>query len=593
MMFVIALVVLFGKAEASFMMVELGIPNLRDGNLAFGDFDNDGDLDLMTLGSHTYQGMNSTQARLYRNIGNWQFIDTGFEFGDFVQGGVSWADFNNDGWLDVVLSGAESISGYSKPIKLFQNDAGQGFIAVDFTFHNTSNSNHIWADVDNDFDMDLIIIGRVSNVFMFGDLCMYYNLGNGEFQYDSLAALPNFLGSETGYLSAVDFNRDGYLDLTIGAIRVYGGTGSSRTIAWRRTSTGTYESVFGNEIGGGGGFQWFDYDCDGTLDFLYTGYQANIGDATILLLNENGLFTNTTHSFPATEDGDLATADYDNDGDADIFITGGTFLSALANLYRNDGSGIFTEAGQGLQPVYRSYAFWVDIDNDNDLDLAYTGYDGYGWTMFYRNENVVQNQPPSAPVLSYDQVNGFVISGATDSVTPQHSLTYDLKIGTSPGAADVYHPMADLETGFRKVPGPGRPSFREHRLTAGGIYYASAQAIDGGFMGSIWGPEIVIDLSVALDDQIQNIPSPAMYPNPFSDQINIRLAALPSNNIKAEIYNIRGQKIRCLKAQNASGVTNYTWDGMDESGLRVSNGVYYLRLAHNKHINTSKILLIK
>jgi hypothetical protein len=153
--------------------------------------------------------------------------------------------------------------------------------------------------------------------------------------------------------------------------------------------------------------------------------------------------------------------------------------------------------------------------------------------------------------------------------------------------------MADLETGFRKVPGPGRPSFREHRLTAGGIYYASAQAIDGGFMGSIWGPEIVIDLSVALDDQIQNIPSPAMYPNPFSDQINIRLAALPSNNIKAEIYNIRGQKIRCLKAQNASGVTNYTWDGMDESGLRVSNGVYYLRLAHNKHINTSKILLIK
>jgi hypothetical protein len=586
-MWIIALLSMFGKAEASFIMVEPGVPYHNWGNLAFGDFDNDGDLDVITIGDHTYQGVYSRQAVLFRNEGNWQFTHTDFVFGEFVSGGVAWADFNNDGWLDVILSGAQFTSGINRPIKLFQNNAGQSFSLVDQTFHDTSYSNLIWADVDNDFDMDIITLGALGTS---SDLCIYYNLGNGEFQYDPISYLPNFISAYTGYLSTIDFNRDGYLDLSVGAAKAIGGIYSPKTLVWRRTPSGIYESVFGDDIGGGYGFAWFDYDCDGDLDFLYTGYQDNIGADTVLLLNEHSLYMVADNCFPPIDNGDLAAADYDNDGDEDLFFSGGHSLSTVSNLYRNDGSGVFTDADLGLQPVCESYAFWADLDNDSDLDLIYTGD---GWTMFYRNDVQVPNQPPSAPVLSYSPEGGFVISGAIDSATPQPALTYDLRIGTSPGAADIYHPMADLETGYRRVTGPGRPCFTAHRLPAGYIYYASAQAIDGGFMGSAWGPEIVIDLSVATDDQLQAPLVPKIYPNPFSDLVNIRIDALPSPNLSAGIYNLRGQMIRGLHAQNGNSETNLGWDGRDEQGNRVSNGIYYLRLIQNGHTTAHKILLIR
>ncbi len=406
---VFMLVMAIGLVNASFIMVEPGVPMLGNANLAFGDYDNDGDLDLITIGSHRIEGVPSNQARLYRNDGNWQFSLTDFVFGDFVSGGVSWGDFDNDGWLDVVLSGSPFASAFAASMTLFRNNAGQGFTQVAYPFHNRAYSNHVWADVDNDFDLDIIAIGNNRSLDMFGDLGIYFNHGAGAFQYDTLPYLPDFLASFTGYLSATDFDRDGYLDLSVSAARVYGGIASSGTRVWRQTTSGLYEDFLGNEIGGGSGFEWFDYDSDGDLDFVYTGYQANIGDATILLRSYDGAFASVQHSFPNISDGDVVAADYDNDGYEDLFITGGISMSTIANLYRNLGNRNFLEAGLGLQPVGRSYAFWADLDNDNDLDLIYTGRAMDNYTMFYRNDTATPNQAPSPPNLSYSPDSGFTI----------------------------------------------------------------------------------------------------------------------------------------------------------------------------------------
>jgi hypothetical protein len=587
-------VLLLSIAEASFIMVETGVPNLDDGNLAFGDYDKDGDLDIMTIGLHQFQGVSSSQARLYRNDGNWQFTESGFVFDNFVSGGVSFVDYDNDGWLDIALSGSPYIAAISGQVTLFHNNAGLSFTPVDFPFYNYRHCNHICADVDNDFDLDFLIIGSNLTLDMYGDLCIYYNLGNGEFQYDSLSGLPNFTISRSGYISAIDFDRDGYHDLSIGAGRIYGGISSPRTQVWRRTPFGIYESVFGDDIGGGSGFQWFDYDNDGDLDFLYTGYQNNLGPTTLLYSKDNGLYVNIPHTFPNIMAGDVAAADYDNDGDEDIFVTGegSSAFSTIASLYRNDGNAVFIETNLGLHPVEESYACWVDLDNDGDLDLAYTEI-WNGWTMFYRNDTTVQNQQPTAPTLNYDIENGFSFSGAIDSATPPHALTYDLRIGTSPGAADVYHPMADLVSGYRRIPGAGRPSFNKHQLTPGKVYYAAAQAIDGCFAGSAWGEEITIDLSVGNDDQLQAPLNMQMYPNPFSSKINISYKAQPSTSSEAGIYNLRGQFVCNLHSYLKGESFELSWDGKNESGIQVSNGVYVLRLKQDGKLSAHKIVLIK
>lgn len=576
--------------RASFIMVEPGVPMLSYGNLAFGDYDNDGDLDLLTIGSYSWDGVSSNQAKLFRNDGNWQYTLTQHTFGNFVYGCASWGDYDNDGWLDVVISGSSSIGSTSSLMILFHNNAGTSFTHAPYTFYNRSNSSHVWADVDNDFDLDLIVIGTSSTLGMFGDLCIYYNLGNEEFLYNTLPALPNFLGWP-GYLDATDFDRDGYLDLSIGANRVYGGIGSAKTLVLRQSSLGTYENIFEDDIGGGGGHAWFDHDNDGDLDYIYTGYQNNIGSDTVLMRNNNGTYMNASHSFPSTN-GEIATADYDNDGDEDVLIMG-QMGGAFTYLYRNDDNGVFTEAGNGFQSMYRSNAFWIDIDNDSDLDLAYTGDMMGSYTMFYRNDTTTQNLPPTPPTLSYSAENGFIFSGSIDSVTPQHALTYDLRIGTSTGATDVYHPMANPITGYRRIEGPGRPSFLAHRLPNGYIYYASAQAIDGGFMGSAWGPEIVIDLTVGNEDPIQAITEFQIYPNPFSNKLTIHREKAPVSDLKASIYNLKGQFIKQLEFSGKDNETRMYWDGRDVHGKSSANGVYYLQISESGKTSVHKVLLIR
>lgn len=578
------------QAGAALMMVEPGVPYLNNGNLAFGDYDNDGDLDIITVGSHRLNGIFSTQSRLFRNDGNWLFSPTDFQFGSFIDGDASWGDYDKDGWLDVAISGSPNIASVSGSMQLFHNDQGQGFTPVDYEFHDRSQSCHQWADMDNDFDMDLVCTGSNITLNWLADLCIYDNLGGGEFSHDPLPGLGDFAAIPTCYLRTTDFNRDGYHDISVSGAKSYGGYYSPMTMIWQQLPGGGYSSLFNYDLYGGGGLCWFDYDVDNDLDLVYNGYKIDLGDVTTLLLNMGNFYSNTLHSFPNT-DGAMEAADYDNDGDDDIFITGGISMSCVASVFANDGDGSFALQDYGLHPLGETMAFWVDLDNDCDLDLAYTGRGMDDATMFYRNDGSVPNQAPTPPLLSYIPVSGFSFSGATDSETPQLSLTYDLRIGTSPGAADFYCPPADLITGFRRIAGPGRPDFSAYRLPEGRTYYASAQSIDGAFMGSAWSPELVIDLEVAAHDELQ-IPAVQVYPNPCSESLNLKAAG--NERFTAEIFNIRGQKLANLNnVHSDKGEMLITWNGFSDAGTKVSSGIYLVRISFANHIQTHRILLLR
>ncbi|GAG12566.1 unnamed protein product, partial [marine sediment metagenome] len=110
-------------------------------------------------------------------------------------------------------------------------------------------------------------------------------------------------------------------------------------------------------------YTWGDYNNDGFSDLLIPGKPTklfkNCGDNS---------FSEVSTSLPSVSYGAAAWGDYDNDGDLDIAITGGinsSTLPAISRIYRNDGSGIFTEQTQiSLDSVYYSAIDWGDYNND-------------------------------------------------------------------------------------------------------------------------------------------------------------------------------------------------------------------------------------
>jgi len=120
-----------------------------------------------------------------------------------------------------------------------------------------------------------------------------------------------------------------------------------------------------------------DIDNDGDLDLLF---QGGVGARQLFRNNIVGIgsmtFTNITASYgpvvPDTEGWSAAWADYDGDGDVDVFLGETNGGSARGDLFRNDLGVRFTDVSTstGLNdPGFAQNVAWCDVDNDSDLDL--------------------------------------------------------------------------------------------------------------------------------------------------------------------------------------------------------------------------------
>ena len=137
----------------------------------------------------------------------------------------------------------------------------------------------------------------------------------------------------------------------------------------------------------GSGAAFLDYDNDGDLDLYIVngaalpGFQAAVPPTNLLYQNNrNGTFTDVTAAADVGDTGygmGCVAADYDNDGDADLYVT--NFGENL--LYRNNGDGTFTDAtahaGVGNGQKWSSSCAFVDYDHDGNLDLYVVNYLDY------------------------------------------------------------------------------------------------------------------------------------------------------------------------------------------------------------------------
>jgi len=332
--------------------------------VAWGDFDNDGDLDL-------YLANHNSANKLFRNEGAGVFVDaTGDPMGDDGTGfGVAWGDYDNDGDLDLYLSN------FNLANNLFRND-GDG-IFVDVTsgpLGDTGSGQGVaWADYDGDGDLDLYLIntGQANKLFR--------NEGGGTFA-DATSAPLDDAGSGSS-LAWGDYDNDGDPDLYLALF--------PNDKLLRNEGGGAFVDVTSsplNDTGNAKGVDWGDYDNDGDLDL----YRSNFNSANNLFRNDGGdTFVDVTSGplgGPTTSLG-VAWADYDNDSDLDLYLA--NFGANM--LFRNDGGGTFVDATSA--PLDNSSngigVAWADIDSDGDLDL-YLSISGSANKLF-RNDLVSAN----------------------------------------------------------------------------------------------------------------------------------------------------------------------------------------------------------
>jgi len=378
--------------------VGLNTNNLAGGSI-IDDFNNDGYFDLITSSYSLKEGM-----RYCRNNTDGTFTEISDSSGlGYITGGLNimQTDYNNDGLKDVfVPRGAWMKKFGQQPNSLLRNNGDGTFTDVTkqaglLTFHPTQAAT--WADFNNDGWLD-VFIGNESTSEVDTNRCeLYINNRNGTFTESAAKAGCDFIDYVKGVTSG-DYNNDGLPDIFISTL-----TGNKILLRNESVKGGMIRF---EDVSGKSGLQankvrtfptWFwDYDNDGWLDLLICGYEFNGSlapyfaaealniprdNSGVVFLYRNkhdGTFEDMTEKVCLNR---FAFAmgsnfgDIDNDGYLDIYLGTGNppYQSLIPNkLFKNiDGKkfiDVTTSARVGNLQKGHAVSF-ADWDNDGDQDI--------------------------------------------------------------------------------------------------------------------------------------------------------------------------------------------------------------------------------
>jgi len=318
--------------------------------------------------------------------------------------GISFFDFDNDGWDDITLAQEED-----RPVKFFRNNQGT---FTEVTFNMTQNLGEVksvvWVDYDNDGDNDFYISTRNEPNQLFR------NDGNMQFTDVTLSSGLGGIITHAWGASWGDYNNDGYLDL-FQSIR---DIGNDHNLLYRNNGDGTFTNVSVAAGLASTGFLTFcaafvDYDNDGWQD-IYVANDRVVFENQLYHNNGDGTYTEVG----AASGSDLlidamstTVGDYNRDGWMDIYISntgdGNAFLE-------NQGNGTFIDVAPQNGTLMNSSAWgavFFDAENDADLDL-YVSAEVYSPSpnlsaAFYRNNGIGQFTIPTDAGFAGDDSESY------------------------------------------------------------------------------------------------------------------------------------------------------------------------------------------
>ncbi|MFN7917296.1 MAG: CRTAC1 family protein [Vicinamibacterales bacterium] len=395
--------------DPPFALVQPGLHTLANTySNAWGDVDNDGDVDLAV----------STQRdgiRLFRNDAG-TLVSVGASLGlpeaNYELRGVSWGDYDGDGFIDLLAGPIEK----NRLSLVFHNDGGRHFTevgaAIGLTMPNRSARQTNFVDLDNDGDLDVYATdraganqvyrndgGRFTQAFVGqGVSDVRASVGSCWFDYDSDGDLDVFLANQAGAADAL-WRNDGATFTDVAP--ALGLTGPHRTAE---------EGGVGCAVG--------DYDNDGDFDL----FVANYGRSQLYRNNGDGSFTDVAPAVHLDVENHAVSADwgdFDNDGDLDLSIMSYDGPAGQQQpkdaLFRNDGAQGFVNVIDRTSPLNRGDhgTQFVDVDGDGGLDLSITdGYSPEGGHFLFHNTLPAEAKARSLAVLVLDAQGHFTQVGA-------------------------------------------------------------------------------------------------------------------------------------------------------------------------------------
>jgi hypothetical protein len=308
-------------------------------------------------------------------------LEVGFTDSDRQGSGLSFFDFNQDGWDDLTYAREDD------SVMFYLNNQGvlQRLIPNIPVLGN--NKQVLWCDLDNDSDMDIIAtsFGGFNNTN--GDLRLFINTGDFEFvDFTEEAGLythpQNYYGVAAG-----DYNRDGLLDLYVSVLTL--STSNSDSLArnqlYKNLGDGTFQNVT-SEAGmvpiineASFDAMWIDYDNNLWPDLYVINDRVPFRN-NLYHNNGDGTFTDVAIQANAEFAGQnpmtITAADFDNDQDIDIYmtniglVTNNQLFSPGILVNQNDGSFVDEITSLGLNHDRYSWgALWCDFNNNGWQDL--------------------------------------------------------------------------------------------------------------------------------------------------------------------------------------------------------------------------------
>ncbi|MFA5857814.1 MAG: FG-GAP-like repeat-containing protein [Elusimicrobiota bacterium] len=492
------------------------------GKVILGDIDNDGDLDLLAAGGDV---ANTASFMLHYYLNNngvfeskqWMDSDGSNPYG-FAVASLDLGDYDRDGDLDLVVCG-KNPGGFAKLyVYRFNGEWFQRALEPMGTGDGLVNGDVKFIDYDNDGDLDLLVAG--GDLGSTGRLAMYQNNSS------SYSLTTNVIPSEaTGFraasLAVGDIDRDGDTDFM-----VLGSTLSVSQLScvYYENTNGVFSAkafpmIEGTDTIGvyDGNIKLNDVNNSGTIDFVVMGRSfpgnrfqtyTNVGSASFNP-TQNPLGTGN-----GVSNGGIALADYNNDGKTDLVVTGslnGTSTKVLKLFTENSVTSAIYQFDQDLLGTGYGYdysdAAWGDIDKDGDLDLVVMGIDNNGAPklVVFKNKGIENGLPgndyPSIGSANLSEDYDFATKSlklkwpaadVLDSGVTFTGASYALRVGTVSGSSNVVSGCYGTPLNGTHLCAAAEGTYKYlllKNILPDTTYYWSASVIDAGLTRSNWTVE--------------------------------------------------------------------------------------------------------